>query len=180
MQPRTERLQKTYRQVEFLRWLSGAGIALVLLLAVLFLWFSPVYLADASMQPTLMKGDTVFYDRLYKHFHRLQRGDLVVFRDPDTNALLIKRIVAMEGESISAKNGVVCIDGKYALNESSYLSEQTFDMERALVPDGHVFVLSDDRMFGEDSRKEQIGCISLTDILGVVRVRVQRFTVFTH
>lgn len=180
MQPRTERLQKTYRQVEFLRWLSGAGIALVLLLAILFLWFSPVYLADPSMQPTLLEGETVFYDRLYKHFTRLQRGDIVVFRDPDTKALLIKRIVAMEGESISAKDGVVCIDSKYALNESSYLAEQSFDMDTHFVPEGHVFVLSDDRMYGEDSRKESIGCISYTDILGVVRVRVQRFTVFTH
>ena len=109
-----------------------------------------------------------------------QRGDIVVFRDPDTKALLIKRIVAMEGESISAKDGVVCIDSKYALNESSYLAEQSFDMDTHFVPEGHVFVLSDDRMYGEDSRKESIGCISYTDILGVVRVRVQRFTVFTH
>jgi len=43
-----------------------------------------------------------------------------------------------------------------------------------------VFVLSDDRNYGEDSRNSSIGCLGPEDVLGVVRVRLREFTVFTQ
>ena len=43
-----------------------------------------------------------------------------------------------------------------------------------------MFVLSDDRNYGEDSRNGAIGCIDMSDILGVVRFRLDRFTMFVN
>ena len=48
------------------------------------------------------------------------------------------------------------------------------------VPDGKVFVLSDDRNYGEDSRNKRIGCLDVDSILGVVRVRIRDFAIFTR
>ena len=180
MKTRLERYKNEHRAQSFLGWIFAGILGLAVVLFVLFVWFSPVYVADPSMQPTLMEGDTIFYDRLYKHFHELSRGDMVVYRDPETGSLLIKRVIALSGETVGAKDGVLIIDGKYGLDEHRYGAEAPIDFPQTIVPDGMVFVLSDDRNYGEDSRKDTIGCLGAGEILGLVRVRLRDFTVFTQ
>lgn len=177
---RTERYKTEHRAQGFLTWVFCGLVGLALVLFVLFVWFSPVYIADASMLPTLAEGDTVFYDRLYRHFHEYERGDMVVFRDPETNALLIKRVVALGGETVEAKDGVLIIDGKFGLDEHRYEAGAPLDIPKTTVPEGAVFVLSDDRNYGEDSRKETIGTLGPEQILGIVRIRLRDFTFFTR
>lgn len=162
-----------------LRWFFAGGIGLALVTLILFGWFSPVYVADESMVPTLEKGDTVFYDRLYQHFGTFRRGDMVAFRDSFGN-LLIKRVMALPGETIEAKDGVLIIDGRYGLDEHRYSPTAPLDIPKTRVPEGTVFVLSDDRNYGEDSRNRTIGCLETKAILGVVRVRLRRFAIFAH
>lgn len=161
-------------------WIFAGVLGLSIVILVLFVWFSPVYIADASMTPTLVEGDTVFYDRLYRHFHEYQRGDMVVFRDPETGEILIKRVIALGGETVEAKDGVLIIDGKFGMDEHRYDAGAPLDIAKISVPEGKVFVLSDDRNYGEDSRKETIGCLAPEDILGLVRIRLRDFTVFTR
>ena len=180
MKTRTERYQNEHRAQSFLGWIFAGILGLAVVLFVLFVWFSPVYIDDPSMAPTLTEGDTVIYDRLYGHFHEYQRGDIVVYRDPETEALLIKRVIALGGETVEAKDGVLIIDGKYGLDEHRYETSDPIDFAEVTVPEGQVFVLSDDRNYGEDSRKETIGCLGHEDILGLVRIRMRDFTIFTH
>lgn len=180
MNTRTERYRNEHRAQNILSWIFSGLIGLAIVFGVLFVWFSPAYIADESMQPTLLKGDTVFYDRVYRHFRAFSRGDMVVYRDPETEELLIKRVVALGGETVEAKNGVLIIDGKYGLDERRYTATDPIDFPETKVPEGKVFVLSDDRNYGEDSRKETIGCLGPEDILGIVRVRMRDFTFFTN
>ena len=180
MHTRLERYKKEHRAQNVLGWVFAGILGLSVVLFVLFVWFSPVYVADPSMQPTLREGDTIFYDRLYKHFHELKRGDMVVYRDPETDSLLIKRVIALSGETVEAKDGVLIIDGRYGLDEHRYGAEAPIDFPETTVPEGTVFVLSDDRNYGEDSRKAAIGCLGPSEILGLVRVRLRDFTVFTQ
>ena len=179
METRSVRFQKEHQTQNILRWIFAGAIGLALVLLLLFGWFSPVYVADESMAPTLEKGDTVSYDRLDKHFSELQRGDMVAFRDGEGN-LLIKRIVALSGETVEAKDGILIIDGRYGLDEHRYAPSAPLDISRTRVPEGTVFVLSDDRNYGEDSRNRGIGCLDVESILGVVRVRLRSFTIFTR
>lgn len=180
MKTRLERYKNEHRAQNVLSWLFAGILGLSVVLFVLFVWFSPVYIADASMLPTLREGDTIFYDRLYKHFHELTRGDMVVYRDPETDTLLIKRVVALSGETVEAKDGALIIDGKYGLDEHRYGAGAPIDFPQTTVPEGMVFVLSDDRNYGEDSRNSSIGCLGPEEILGIVRVRLRDFTVFTN
>ena len=161
-------------------WVFAGLMGFAIVFFVLFVWFSPVYVADESMLPTLQTGDTIFYDRLYRHFNTFQRGDMVVFRDPESGGLLIKRVIALGGETIEAKDGQLIIDGKYGLDEARYRASAPLDIPETVVPEGKVFVLSDDRNYGEDSRKETIGCLGAEDILGIVRVRFRDFAIFTR
>ena len=180
METRSVRFKSEHRAQNALKWLFAGVLGLLLVLFVLFVWFSPVYVADESMVPTLQKGDTIFYDRLYAHFSAYERGSMVVFRDPVSKELLIKRIVGLSGETIEAKNGELIIDGKYGMDEHRYHAGEPLDFVRTKIPEGHVFVLSDDRNYGEDSRNANIGCLSESDILGVVRFRVRDFQMFTN
>ncbi len=179
METRSVRFRKEHRSQNTLRWLFAGLLGLILVLLVLFVWFSPVYIADESMLPTLEKGDTIFYDRLYKHFHAFDRGDMVVFRDANGN-LLIKRIVALDGETVEARDSVLIIDGQYGLDEHRYTPSAPLDIPTTRVPEGTVFVLSDDRNYGEDSRNRSIGCLREESILGIVRIRIRDFTIFTR
>ena len=180
IESRSIRLRKSHKAQTVLRSLSAVAIGLALVFGLLLGWFSPVYIADRSMAPTLQNGETVLYDRLYKHVFELKRSDMVVFRDPVSGGLLIKRIVGLEGETVSAEDGMVLINEQYMLSEYDYLSPMQFSFKPTKVPEGCVFVLSDDRNYGEDSRNAAIGCVKLADILGVVRVRLDRFTFFTN
>ena len=177
---RSVRLRQTHKRQWLWRSISGVVIGLVLVFVLLLGWFSPVYIADASMEPTLRKGETVLYDRVFKHFYELRRGDMVAFKDPQSGSLLIKRITGLAGETVSAEDGLLLIDGQFALSESDYLTAAVFHLDPVTVPEGCLFVLSDNRNFGEDSRNPIIGCIAASDVLGVVRVRLDRFTFFQN
>ncbi len=180
MKTRTGRYKNEHRAQGLLSWIFAGVLGLALVLFVLFVWFSPVYVADVSMEPTLKEGDTIFYDRLYRHFHDFSRGDMVVFRDPDSGSILIKRIVALGGETIEARDGMLVIDGQYGMDEHRYEASDALDIPKTEVPEGKFFVLSDDRAYGEDSRNPSIGCLGPEDILGLVRVRLRDFTFFTR
>ena len=60
MKTRTERYKNEHRAQGFLSWVFAGILGFAVVFAVLFVWFSPVYIADASMKPTLSEGDTVF------------------------------------------------------------------------------------------------------------------------
>ena len=176
---RSVTLRKSHKRQRVLRMISGILIGMLLVVLLLFGWFSPVYIADHSMEPTLMKGDAVLYDRFYKHFIELRRSDMVVFRHPVTGDLMIKRIVGLPGETVSAEEGLLLID-QFALSESDYLLPADYSIDPVKVPEGCFYVLSDERHYGEDSRNSSIGCLPAGDVLGVVRVRLNRFTFFVH
>lgn len=180
MKTRTQRYKNEHRAQGFLSWIFAGLCGLAIVLFVLFVWFSPVYVADDSMDPTLKNGDTIFYDRFFRHFSEYKRGDMVAFRDPETGKLLIKRVVALGGETVEAKDGVLVIDGQFGMDEHRYSATKTPDFPPVEVPEGAVFVLSDDRMIGDDSRSETIGCLEPIEILGLVRVRTRDFTFFNR
>ena len=78
------------------------------------------------------------------------------------------------------EEGNVYVDGLKL--EESYLSNKVlgeYDIEFPYqVPDGHWFVLSDDRNESIDSRNSEIGSISQDDVIGRIIFRVWPFNNF--
>jgi len=151
-----------------------AGALLVAFLVKTFL-VQAFYIPSGSMMPTLKEQDRVLVNKLSYDLHDVERGDLVVFEGPDQapGAVkdLIKRVVGLPGETVEARpDGFIYIDGK--LLEEPYLGPgiTTGPLEPTTVPEGHVFVMGDNRGNSRDSRF--FGPIEQSSIIGKAFVRV--------
>lgn len=113
----------------------------------------PFAIHQVSMQPTLLEGDRILISRLTYHFREPRAGDVVVFRSPvNQRDDLVKRIVAVGGDRVAIKNGVLYVNGEP--RQEPYLMEWPFagEMAEEVVPDGMVFVMGDNRNNSGDSR----------------------------
>ncbi len=146
-------------------WVLGLGV-LVATFGV-----TTVGIDGSSMAPTLRDGERAWVPRYETWWHRLagggwQVGDVVYFRVPGSRPTtwlerlsggpyLIKRIVALEGQSVELRRGRLWVDG--APVAEPYLDDAAVAVaSRAVevVPPGHVFVLGDNRapLASRDSR----------------------------
>lgn len=105
-----------------------------------------------SMKPNLNFSHRVLVDKIsYRVSHVPERGDVVVVDLPQEPTLLVKRTVALPGETVAVRGGQVFIDGE-PLEEAWATRQGGPDYPPARVPAGHVFVLGDNREVSRDSR----------------------------
>jgi signal peptidase I len=118
----------------------------------------------SSMEPNLHTDQRLVVEKVSYRLHDPQRGDVVVIRMPERGPeLLIKRIVALPGETIEIKSGQVFINGT-AINEP-YLTQPTRgSYGPTTIREGYVFVMGDNRGASNDSRV--FGPIELERIVG--------------
>ena len=142
--------------------------------------FRVVGVEGGSMMDTLYDGDRLI---LCPVLTSPERGDIVVINryaeDP-----LIKRVIGVQGDTIEVDEtlGKVRLNGE--LLDEAYIRYPTpaYDMSGAVtVPEGYVFVMGDHRNDSHDSRSEDIGLVSVNDIVGQAVFRIwplQRIGVF--
>ena len=155
-----------FRRSAAYKWLYGLiiGAAFLTLLRIFFLEITPV--SGPSMENTLFSNERILVDRISYHFRKPKRGEIVICRYPSDRNVYVKRIVALEGERVAVVSGAIWIDGE-PLDESAYWRGSiSQSMEERLVPEGHVFVVGDNRNRSVDSRESAIGAIPLTRVNG--------------
>ena len=80
--------------------------------------FQAFYIPSVSMTPTLEVGDRVLVNKLSYKLHDVHRGDIVVFERPEGETSdikdLIKRVIALPGETVEIADGHVLINGQAA------------------------------------------------------------------
>lgn len=143
------------KRLLFLFFLGGLG-------ALFFrsFLFEGVYLKTDSMAPTLAQGSHVFVNKFTYRFKKPLRGDIVVFRtpqQPDQKKGLVKRVIAIEGDTLEIRNKKVVLNGKeqnerYIQNLYPDVKYVDDNLQAILIPPGHVFVLGDNRDVSGDSR----------------------------
>lgn len=151
--------------VEWVAVLAGAVVVALLVRAFLFTTF---WIPTGSMEPTLQgapRKDRVVVNRLSYKLHDVNRGDIIVFDLPPGEPTmtvegqqvkeLIKRVVGLPGETVTLRDGQVYIDGEPL--EESYLPEGTrtepiCGEDEFPIPEGHVFVMGDNRSGSRDAR----------------------------
>lgn len=129
-------------------------------LALLLRWgvAEPRYIPSGSMLPTLQLGDRLVVEKISHHWRHWQRGDIVVFSPPPALLLqgyrpedvLIKRVVALPGETVEIRQGRVWVNGE-PLEEPYVAQPPNYTWGPAVVPEGYLFVLGDNRNASNDS-----------------------------
>lgn len=170
---RPRRMRQRVRTV--VEWVLIIGGALVVALIIKTFLFQAFYIPSESMEPTLIDRDRVIVNKLSYQLHDVNRGDLVVFdrppNEPETEIdELIKRVIALPGESVEARDGSVYIDGQRLSEPYLVDGASTHAFGPVMVPEDRVFVMGDNRGNSRDSRV--FGPIDEDLIVGRAFVRV--------
>lgn len=160
------------KKSEWVEWLESIVTALLLAFLLRMFVFDVVLVEGSSMHPTLESGDRLIVTKLSYKFKQPQRGDIVVFKNPDNPRVnYIKRVIGVEGDTVEIRDGKVYVNGQ-ALVEP-YIAEPTMgEYPRTVVPEGTIFVMGDNRNFSRDSRNSHVGFIPMQNIIGKAKIRI--------
>ena len=161
-------LERCYRS-------AVAEIVVLVLLAFTLAMTTKTYVVEAyeikgrSMVPAFDDGQRVV---VLKLFSDIQRGDIVIFSSQDDPGKdLIKRVIALPGERIQIRKGIVRINGKVL--KEGYLEDKDYGLYDAEIDEevgsGQIYVLGDNRDDSHDSRR--FGSVSEESLKGKVVVR---------
>ena len=116
-----------------------------------------------SMVPTLKDGEYVLVNRLAYRNEIPERGDIIVFVSPQSSNLdLIKRVIGLPGNNIRIFDGVVEVNGKTLVEP--YIASAPIYKGEWNVPEGHLFVLGDNRNDSSDSHAW--GLLPMENVIG--------------
>ena len=153
----------------------GVIVTAIVAIAIIFTFvFRVVGVVGSSMVPTLHDSDWLWVSAFN---FKPQAGQVVIVTQPNWfNEPIVKRIIATENQTvdINFSTGDVYVDG--VLLDEPYINNPTTNNEGVqfpvTVPEGHVFVMGDNRQGSTDSRSDKIGFIDENYILGVVKYRM--------
>jgi signal peptidase I len=151
-------------------WAWAIELSETVLPAIVIAVLINLFLAQAtrvyghSMEPNLHTDQRLVVEKLSYRLHSPRRTDVVVLHIPDhSKELLIKRVIALSGETIQVKNGGVYINGERL--DEPYLNVETRGNYGPLaIPPDHVFVMGDNRGASNDSRS--FGPIHTSQVVG--------------
>lgn len=142
--------------------------ALVLALVVHLFLAQATVVFGQSMEPNLHPHQRLIVDKISYRLHAPQRNDIVVIRLPDMEELLVKRIVALPGELVEIRSGIVYVNGEVVAEPFPH-DMTPYDMSPIVLGPLSYFVLGDNRSNSNDSRA--FGPVTLDEILGRVWLR---------
>ena len=159
---------------ELIEWVESFVFAIFMVILVLTFIVRVVEVEGPSMEDTLHDGDRL----LLTHFNYTpERGDIVVLNSSGLDETIIKRVIAVEGDTISIDftSGTVTLNGEVL--KEDYIKEITLrregrDIDNLKIGEGQVFVMGDNRNHSTDSRSEAVGVVNTDDILGKAVFRI--------
>lgn len=149
------------QETSTVRWLIETALLVLLAFALAqgiktFL-VQPFVIPTGSMEPTIAIGNRVLAEKVsYVFLHKTpQYGQIVVFDDPGgQHPQLIKRVIAVGGQTVDIKDGAVWVDGKrldepYTHGQPNELGTVAMPIT---IPAGYIWLMGDNRTNSGDSR----------------------------
>ncbi len=158
-----------------------AMVAIFIIVFIVVGFFFRVFSVDGeSMKPTFNDNDLLLvsiYDT-----ESVQSGDIVVADLSDNEEIIIvKRVVATENQTVEIdyKTQTLMVDG--VVVEEDYISEMSYAPLNEIsypytVPEGHVFLMGDNRIDSRDSRNKNVKAVPVEKIRGKVAARFYPFS----
>ena len=154
-------------KTEIREWAESIIIALILALLIRTFVIQAFKIPSGSMIPTFEIGDRIFVSKFIygakipftdirlPALRQPKRGDIIVFVSPETPKKdFVKRLIAVEGETVEIKSGNILIngekiDGPDSVKSNYYYNRGDFGKEltAVTVPKGFYFALGDNSVF---------------------------------
>ncbi|MBI5124365.1 MAG: signal peptidase I, partial [Candidatus Omnitrophica bacterium] len=162
--------EKARREIR--EWAESILIALIIALFIRTFIVQAFKIPSGSMIPTFEIGDRIFVNKFIygaripftdtrlPALRQPQRGDIIVFISPEVPKKdFVKRLIALEGETVEIKNGNIHVNGKeiegpMSIRSNYYYNRGDYGKENASikVPEDHYFALGDNSANSRDSR----------------------------
>ena len=167
-------LMENNKVIKFIKELIPYLVILIIVLVLRTYVFTPIKVNGTSIVPTLDGGEFMLLTKYNKN--DLNRNDIVIvtIKHSDVKEDIIKRIIAMPGETISCKDGIIYINSKKV--EEKYGKGVTNDFEKVKLGKDEYFVLGDNRVNSLDS--SEFGPIKKSQIKGKANLVVFPFDEF--
>ncbi|WP_044640217.1 signal peptidase I [Risungbinella massiliensis] len=173
---------------ELFSWLGSMAAGVVMAFLITLFLFQPSKVHGSSMEPTLMPDERIYISKLPRTLsYDPQFGDIIIidsrveeertFEDDlkdsaiyrwvsgeEDDHLWVKRVIGLPGDVLEFQDNQVYRNG--APIEEPYIKEEMKGLEnnRIVVPEGHIFVMGDNRNYSKDSR--EIGTVPLDHVVG--------------
>ncbi len=157
--------------------LEIAVIAVAAVFIVRTYLVQPFLVSGTSMIPTFNSGDYVLTDELTFRFQPPERGEVIVFHDPqDWSTYFIKRVIGLPGERVVIKDDEITIYN--SSHPNGFVLDETY-LPAGTVTSGNIditlsstsyYMLGDNRPYSYDSRSW--GPLPAANIVGLVRFRL--------
>jgi signal peptidase I len=164
---------------EILEFIAILAVALIITMLLRIYVVDQYEIPTGSMEPTIEINDRLFAEKVSYRFGDIHAGDIVTFHDPiEADRVLIKRVIAVGGQTIDLENGRVLVDG-VMLDEPYTHGRESVPLEPMVglqitypytIPEGFVWVMGDNRSNSLDSR--YFGPISRDLVLGKALIRI--------
>lgn len=153
-------------------WFLGPVVAAVLVALFIKTYVvTPYVVPTGSMLETIQEGDMLLGECVSLRFEDPAQGDIVTFLSPLDGETLIKRVVAVGGQTVDLVDGAVFVDGE-RLDEPYTGGKPTYSLSEYagsagisypyVVPEGTVWVMGDNRTDSRDSR--YFGPVDVDDV----------------
>ncbi len=182
---RSRRAQNQRRAL--LEWIVAIVVAVVVAV-VIKNWVAQTFVIPSkSMEDTLLVGDRVLVSKLAYRYGDIARGDVIVFHNPDCAdqqsfceyAQLIKRVVGVPGDRVTAVEGQLVVNGDVVAEKHLKPGSSTTmpgscdrygDGELITVAPGTLLVMGDNRNSSKDGRC--FGPVAFDAVIGRAELRV--------
>ena len=163
-------------------------IALLIVAAITFV-IKPTIVKEHSMEPTLQENNYLIVNKqAYRFKDHPGHGDIIVFRsdmdktDGTGKKLLIKRVIGVEGDTITIQDGSVyrngeLLDEPYVNGQPTMTGEPITDLK---VGEDELFLMGDNRGVSMDSRSPDVGLVKESKVVGKAFVRLYPFDEITR
>ena len=165
--------------IKLLIW--AAQIAAVIFLAYFIVYYAleRTNMVGISMEATLADKDQIIINKFSYHFSEPERFDVIVYKQSgkEHSYYDIKRIIALPGEKIQIKDGLIYTNGEVIdeIINVEPMGNYGLAAEEILLEENEYFVLGDNRNNSEDSRFASVGMIRREEIIGEAFIRTSPF-----
>lgn len=169
--------RKKFYTVRFLKEVAKTIVMLFFIWLFIYVvthYFYGFIVVDGSSMNDTMVDDQVGIIQKFNKETAIQRGDIIVFWSDELNEYLIKRCVAVGGDTISMTEGSLTVNGKNV--SEAYIKEPmewNNEIEEMTLSDDTLFAMGDNRNNSLDCR--ELGPVYMDDVTGKLVINMGNY-----